>query len=99
MRSIPTRVRTFGVALGALLVGGLAIAVPSANADQQAADDRQTAIVSLGDSAISGEGAGDYETGTNGENGDWWHRSANALVHKTAVADKTINIACSGADS
>jgi hypothetical protein len=54
MRSIPTRVRVFGVALGALLVGGLAVAVPAANADQKVADDRQTAIVSLGDSAISG---------------------------------------------
>ncbi|HEY7592396.1 MAG TPA: GDSL-type esterase/lipase family protein [Actinophytocola sp.] len=103
MRSIPARVRMFGVALGALLVAGLAVAVPAANADQPAgqgaADDRQTAIVSLGDSAISGEGAGNYEPGTNGENGDWCHRSANALVHRTAVADKTINLACSGADS
>jgi len=99
MRSIPARVRVFGVALGALLVAGLAVAVPAASADQTVADDRQTAIVSLGDSAISGEGAGDYESGTNGENGDWCHRSANALVHRTAVADKTFNLACSGADS
>ncbi|MPZ80429.1 MAG: hypothetical protein GEV28_08550 [Actinophytocola sp.] len=91
-------VRIFGVALGALLVGGLAMAVPSASAEE-ATDDRPTAIVSLGDSAISGEGAGSYESGTNGENGNWCHRSANALVHRTAVADATINLACSGADS
>jgi lysophospholipase L1-like esterase len=83
------------LALGALLTGGLAVASPAASV----ADDRPTAIVSLGDSAISGEGAGDYEAGTRGENGNWCHRSANALVHKTAVADHTINLACSGAES
>jgi lysophospholipase L1-like esterase len=82
-------------ALGALLIGGLVVASPVA----QAADTRPTAIVSLGDSAISGEGAGSYEAGTQGENGDWCHRSTNALVHKTTVATKTINLACSGADS
>lgn len=81
--------------LGALLIGGLTVASPAASA----ADDRPTAIVSLGDSAISGEGAGSYEAGTNGENGNWCHRSNNALVHKTAVASRTINLACSGADS
>jgi lysophospholipase L1-like esterase len=83
------------LALGALLVGGLSVASPAAGV----ADDRPTAIVSLGDSAISGEGAGNYEDGTRGENGNWCHRSANALVHKTAVADRTINIACSGAEA
>ncbi len=88
-----------GAALGALLMGGLAVAVPAASADQEVTDDRQTAIVSLGDSAISGEGAGNYEAGTNGENGNWCHRSANALVHKTTLADRTFNLACSGADS
>jgi lysophospholipase L1-like esterase len=83
------------LALGALLAGGLAVASPAASV----ADDRPTAIVSLGDSAISGEGAGDYEAGTRGENGNWCHRSNNALVHRTAVADHTINLACSGADA
>jgi lysophospholipase L1-like esterase len=91
-------VRIFGVALGALVATGLAVAVPSASA-KEAVDTRPTAIVSLGDSAISGEGAGNYEAGTNGENGDWCHRSANALVHRTTVAERTINLACSGADS
>ena len=80
--------------LGALLiVGGLTVTSPAA------ADDRPTAIVSLGDSAISGEGAGNYEPGTKGENGDWCHRSLNAFVHKTTVANRTVNLACSGADS
>ena len=83
------------LALGALLAGGLTVASPAASV----ADDRPTAIVSLGDSAISGEGAGDYEAGTRGENGNWCHRSANALVHRTAVADHTINLACSGAEA
>lgn len=81
--------------LSALLIGGLLVAAPAASA----ADDRPTAIVSLGDSAISGEGAGNYEPGTRGENGNWCHRSLNALVHRTTVANRTINLACSGADS
>jgi hypothetical protein len=64
-----------------------------------AADDRPTAVVSLGDSAMSGEGAGDYEPGTRGENGDWCHRSTKAMVHRTQLASRTFNLACSGADS
>ncbi|MFL6141437.1 MAG: GDSL-type esterase/lipase family protein [Labedaea sp.] len=75
----------------------LTIAAPPASAGPL--DTRPTAIVSLGDSAISGEGAGSYEAGTQGENGDWCHRSANALVHRTQLADRTINLACSGANS
>ncbi len=86
--------RILGTTLALLLVGGLATS-PAAVAQ----DDRETAVVSLGDSAISGEGAGNYEPGTRGENGNWCHRSANALVHRTAVAARTINLACSGADS
>jgi lysophospholipase L1-like esterase len=82
-----------GLLTAALLSVGLVTATPAT------ADDRPTAIVSLGDSAISGEGAGNYEPGTRGENGDWCHRSLNAFVHKTTVASKTVNLACSGADS
>lgn len=77
-----------------LVLGGALASAPAA-----AADTRPTAIVALGDSAISGEGAGNYEAGTQGENGDWCHRSANAFVHRTQVADQTINLACSGANS
>jgi GDSL-like Lipase/Acylhydrolase family len=56
-------------------------------------------VVALGDSTISGEGAGDYEKGTNGERGDWCHRSTDASVHKIDIVgvDGTINLACSGA--
>ncbi|HVV07679.1 GDSL-type esterase/lipase family protein [Amycolatopsis sp.] len=56
-------------------------------------------IVSLGDSTISGEGAGDYTLDTNGSDGDWCHRSPNAEVFETdvpGIAAKT-NLACSGA--
>nr|CEL20446.1 hypothetical protein [Kibdelosporangium sp. MJ126-NF4]CTQ97671.1 hypothetical protein [Kibdelosporangium sp. MJ126-NF4] len=58
-------------------------------------------LVAMGDSTISGEGAGDYEPGTNGENGDWCHRSRNASIHKTGMTDvaMTISLACSGASS
>jgi len=72
-----------------------AIAAPTAYAE----DTRPTAVVSLGDSAISGKGAGNYEPGTRGENGDWCHRSANALVHRTQLAARSINLACSGSDA
>jgi hypothetical protein len=58
-----------------------------------------TAVVALGDSTASGEGADAYEPGTRGENGNWCHRSANAFVHRTGLADAGINLACSGADS
>lgn len=58
-------------------------------------------LVGLGDSTMSGEGAGDYEPGTNGEKGDWCHRSRNSSIHHTGVPDiaMTISLACSGASS
>jgi lysophospholipase L1-like esterase len=58
-------------------------------------------IVSLGDSTLSGEGAGDYDPATDGPGGDWCHRSAAAEIHETVVPGvvKTINLACSGADT
>jgi len=54
-------------------------------------------VAALGDSAISGEGAGDYEPGTRGESGNWCHRSAHAYVHRLGVAERSVNLACSGA--
>ena len=54
-------------------------------------------VAALGDSAISGEGAGDYEPGTRGESGNWCHRSAHAYVHGLGVAERSVNLACSGA--
>jgi lysophospholipase L1-like esterase len=91
---MPLRGWKFGV-LGVLLAAGSVVAVPAT----AVADDRPTAVVSLGDSAMSGEGAGDYEPGTRGENGDWCHRSVNAMIHRTQLAARTFNLACSGADS
>lgn len=58
-------------------------------------------IVAMGDSTMSGEGIGDYEPGTDGERGNWCHRSSGASVHRVDVpgVDGTINLACSGAPS
>ncbi len=81
--------------LAMLFATGATIHASSASAQ----DTRQTAVVSLGDSAISGEGAGNYEPGTRGENGNWCHRSQNALIHRTTLAERTFNLACSGADA
>ena len=64
-----------------------------------AAQERPTAVVVLGDSAAAGEGAGDYEEGTRGENGDWCHRSVHAYVHRTGLAAESVNLACSGAEA
>ncbi|MBW4721303.1 GDSL-type esterase/lipase family protein [Saccharothrix obliqua] len=63
--------------------------------------DAPTALVALGDSTMSGEGAGSYEPGTDGENDNWCHRSEHASVRKTAVAgvEKVFNLACSGANA
>jgi lysophospholipase L1-like esterase len=61
----------------------------------------RTAVVALGDSTMSGEGAGSYEPGTDGEDGgNWCHRSTRASIMKAQVqADQKINLACSGANS
>lgn len=58
-------------------------------------------LVTLGDSTLSGEGTGVYEPGTNGQDGNWCHRSPKSAVHTTSVPgiQKTINLACSGAPS
>jgi lysophospholipase L1-like esterase len=58
-----------------------------------------TAGVAMGDSEISGEGAGSYEGNTNGPS-NYCHRSANAWIKKVAIGlSAGINLACSGADS
>lgn len=64
-------------------------------------DTRPRAIVALGDSIMSGEGAGDYAPGTRGENGNFCHRSANGLVYRIDLPGVTerLNLACSGADT
>src|SRR5829696_3545128 len=95
MTSRRRRVAAVLAGLASLLVTTATVAAPTAGA----VDTRETAVVSLGDSAISGEGAGNYEPGTRGENGDWCHRSLNALIHRTQLAQRTFNLACSGADA
>jgi hypothetical protein len=58
-----------------------------------------TAVVAMGDSAISGEAARNYEPGTD-QPGNYCHRSLNALIKKTTMpADARLNLACSGAKS
>jgi lysophospholipase L1-like esterase len=65
------------------------------------ADDAPRAIVAMGDSTLSGEGAGTYDPATDGENGNWCHRSLKSTIDKTTVLGitKTFNIACSGANT
>jgi hypothetical protein len=61
--------------------------------------ERKTALISLGDSEISGEGVGTYEPPTNGPS-NWCHRSPDAAIHRTGIAaDLTYNAACSGAST
>jgi hypothetical protein len=86
-----------GLAVLALAATGLAVSRGAAATTGHAVDNRPTAIVSLGDSAISGEGAGSYAAGTDGPQ-DYCHRSADAMIHETGIAvDHTVNLACSGA--
>jgi len=89
----PTRLATASclVALGCLLVLG--------SAAQRARAAGPTAAVAMGDSEISGEGAGSYEGNTNGPN-NYCHRSSNAWIKKLSIGVSTgINLACSGAAS
>lgn len=80
------------LAVVAALAAGLLCAPPAT-----AAPPRTAAVVALGDSATSGEGAGDYEPGTRGEHGNWCHRSAHAFIHRTGLTPESVNLACSGA--
>lgn len=59
------------------------------------------AVVTMGDSTLSGEGAGSYEPGTDGENGNWCHRSRYAPVFQLHLPPTItpINLACSGAQA
>ncbi|MGD9986769.1 GDSL-type esterase/lipase family protein [Pseudonocardia sp.] len=78
-----------------LLTVGAAATLGAAPAAASAGE----AVVALGDSTASGEGAGDYEPGTRGEGGNWCHRSPAAYVHRSGLAPVTVNLACSGADT
>ncbi|MGP4015768.1 GDSL-type esterase/lipase family protein [Saccharopolyspora sp. 5N708] len=57
------------------------------------------AVVTLGDSTLSGEGGGNYVAGTNGEGDNWCHRSPAAAVNQLRLPPGVtrINLACSGA--
>ena len=99
---LPRRVTAVSALAAAALV---ALAAPAAAAPRTDLDATAmpptgpTTVVALGDSAASGEGAGDYEPGTRGEAGNWCHRSAHAYVHRLGVTDGSVNLACSGARS
>jgi hypothetical protein len=60
-------------------------------------DQRKTALLTMGDSEISGEGVGNYVPGTH-QDGNWCDRSYDQAVFRTGIAsDVQFNIACSGA--
>jgi lysophospholipase L1-like esterase len=92
--------RLVALAGGTLLTAG-ALVAGSASPAAAAPGAGPTAVVALGDSAISGEGAGAYEPGTDGPGGDFCHRSTRALIQRTAIPgiQATISLACSGAAS
>lgn len=95
-----------GVVLGlAVLLGALALSgdqvFPPPHRQPGPPADAPRVVVAMGDSTMSGEGAGDYEPGTDGENGNWCHRSTSASIHQVTIPalDRTINLSCSGAPS
>ena len=95
--SLPRRLS--GLVLATLAVLCTAAVTTLVSPGAARADPLPTAVVALGDSAASGEGAGDYVPGTRGEGGDWCHRSPAAYVHRTGLAAVGVNLACSGAAS
>jgi lysophospholipase L1-like esterase len=97
----PLARRLVALAGGTLLTAGVLVAAGSASPAAAAPGSGPAAVVALGDSAISGEGAGAYEPGTNGPGGDFCHRSTRALIQRTAIPGiaARISLACSGAAS
>jgi len=61
---------------------------------------RKTAIISMGDSEISGEGVGNYEPGTHTDSvPNWCDRSIDQAIHRTGIpSDVQYNVACSGGE-
>ncbi len=82
-----------------LVAAGGAVALTAFGSPAVAMAQTSATVVVIGDSAAAGEGAGDYEPGTRGENGNWCHRSKHAYVHRTGLAPESVNLACSGADA
>src|SRR5438067_691010 len=99
------RLRSTAIVTGLLVVTLLTVSAdvtpPPAKAAPNPPAHLPLTIVSLGDSTISGEGAGYYTTDTNGRSGDWCHRSAKAEINETHLPGVTqaVNFACSGANS
>ncbi|WP_018349524.1 ricin-type beta-trefoil lectin domain protein [Longispora albida] len=59
-------------------------------------EQRKSSVLTMGDSEISGEGAGNYEPGTHQE-GNWCDRSRDQAVWRLTIpVDVRYNIACSG---
>lgn len=85
-----------------LLVAGLAITIATGTTllvtQHPSAATRPTAVVAVGDSFASGEGAGSYEPATDRPS-NHCHRSANSQVHQAVIPgiDARISIGCSGA--
>ena len=81
----------------AALAAAACFAVPATASAQQG---DPTAVVAMGDSAISGEAARNYEPGTD-QPGNYCHRSLNALIKETDIPGiaAELNLACSGAES
>ena len=60
-------------------------------------EQRRTALITMGDSEISGEGVGNYVPGTH-QDGNWCDRSYDQAVFRTGIpSDAQYNVACSGA--
>ncbi|MBB4958985.1 ricin-type beta-trefoil lectin domain protein [Micromonospora polyrhachis] len=60
-------------------------------------EQRKVALLTMGDSQISGEGVGNYVPGTH-QPGNWCDRSYDQAVFRTGISsDVQYNIACSGA--
>ncbi|MEY9843490.1 RICIN domain-containing protein [Streptacidiphilus sp. MAP5-3] len=107
-RSVRAGLRKPRAALAALavtaLVGALGTATTQTAAAAAGPAAKPAAIVSLGDSAISGEGAGTdtndgYMAGTDGPK-DFCHRHAESTIFDTGVTGVTpIDLACSGAQT
>ena len=98
MRAHLTRVLTFAL-IGCLVALALLVSDRYLPALPNEPAKLPPAVVTLGDSTLSGEGAGHYVPGTDGQGGNWCHRSPQAVVDQIPLPPGVtpINIACSGA--